>query len=107
LRLRVATLLPSYSVPFLEGHIGVGYRHLFLAEFRVRPFLGVSAVAFIGTECLDDVCGVIGVGGTGEAGIEYMLGNRLRLQVWASVLLRTSSSPPATPMPALWVGLGW
>ncbi len=103
LRLRFIGLLPG----ILEAHVGVGVRHLFLAGNPLSPFLGAS-VAFVGgNECVADVCGFPGVGASAEGGVEWRLGDRARLWAWIAVFAKTASSPPGTPMPSLWLGLGW
>lgn len=103
LRLRGFGLFPG----LFEGHVGLGYRHLFRSGHALRPFFGVTGALVVSNECLANACTTFGAAVSGEGGIEVALGHRMRLYLFGALFGRIGWAPLFVPMPSLWVGLGW
>jgi hypothetical protein len=103
LRLRAMGLLPY----LVEGHVGLGYRHLFRPGQPVRPFFGITGALLATNECVGSVCGYIGFVGSGEGGVEIRFSRSFRLWAWAALFGRYAGAPVVLGMPSVWLGLGW
>ncbi|MHB8879066.1 MAG: hypothetical protein ACYC8T_35640 [Myxococcaceae bacterium] len=103
LRLRAIGLLPY----LVEGHVGLGYRHLFRPGQPVRPFFGITGALVVTNECGGGGCGYFGFAGSGEGGVEIRLGRSFRLWAWAALFGRYAGPPVLVGMPSLWLGFGW